>query len=62
MKRLLLTVLACASLCACTKDLENRVDSLEKRVDDLEAKVNENADGISKLAAAAAKAVTITSV
>lgn len=62
MKRLLLTVLACASLCACTKDLEKRVDSLEKRVDELEAKVNENADGISKLAAAAAKAVTITSV
>lgn len=62
MKRLLLTVLACASLCACTKDLENRVDSLEKRVADLEAKVNENAEGISKLAEAAAKAVTITSV
>ena len=60
MKRLLLTVLACASLCACTKGLENRVDSLEKRVDDLEAKVNENADGISKLAAAAAKAVSNT--
>lgn len=62
MKRLLLTVLACASLCACTKDLENRVDTLEKKVAELESKINGNADAISKLAEAAAKAVTISSV
>lgn len=62
MKRLLLTVLAAVSLCACTKELESRVDALEKRVDELESKVNENASSISKLVEAAAKAVTITSV
>ncbi len=62
MKRLLLTVLAAVSLCACTKGLESRVDALEKRVDELESKVNENASSISKLVEAAAKAVTITSV
>lgn len=62
MKRLLLTVLAAVSLCACTKELESRVDALEKRVDELEAKVNENASSISALVEAASKAVTITNV
>ena len=62
MKKLLLTVLVAASVCACTKDLENRVDTLEKKVAELEAKANKNAEEISKLGDAAAKAVTITSV
>ncbi len=62
MKKLLLTVLVAASVCACTKDLENRVDTLEKKVVELEEKINTNADGLSKLAAAAEKAVTVTSV
>ncbi len=62
MKRLLLTALAAVSLCACTKDLEKRVDTLEKKVAELETKVNENASAIAKLVEAQAKAVTITKV
>ncbi len=62
MKNLLLTVLVAASVCACTNELENRVDTLEKKVAELEEKANKNAEEISKLVAAAAKAVTITSV
>lgn len=55
-------MLAAASLCACTGDLKDRVDTLENRVTALETKVNENASSIAKLAEAAAKAVTIESV
>lgn len=62
MKKLFLTLLAAASLCACTADLEDRIDNLESKVAALESKVNENASSIAKLAEAAAKAVTIESV
>ena len=62
MKKVLLTLLAAASLCACTGDLKDRVDSLETRVTALEDKVNENVSAITKLAEAAEKAVTIESV
>lgn len=62
MKKVFLTLLAAASLCACTGDLKDRVDTLENRVTALETKVNENASSIAKLAEAAAKAVTIESV
>lgn len=62
MKKVFLTVLAAASLCACTGDLKDRVDTLETKVAALEAKVNENVSSIAKLADAAAKAVTIESV
>ncbi len=62
MKKLLLTALAAVSLCACTKDLEKRVDNLEKKVAELESKINENAASIAKLVEAQAKAVTITKV
>ena len=55
-------MLAAASLCACTGDLEDRVDTLEAKVAALESKVNENVSSIAKLAEAAAKAVTIESV
>ena len=55
-------MLAAASLCACTGDLEDRVDTLEAKVAALESKVNENVSSIAKLAEAAAKAVTIASV
>lgn len=59
MKKVFLTLLAAASLCACTGDLEDRVDTLEAKVAALESKVNENVSSIAKLAEAAAKAVTI---
>ena len=62
MKKVFLTLLAAASLCACTGDLEDRVDTLEAKVAALESKVNENISSIAKLAEAAAKAVTIASV
>lgn len=62
MKKLCLIVSALALFCACTAELENRVDSLEKRVEALETKVNSNAESISALVAAAEKAVTITGV
>ena len=62
MKKVFLTLLAAASLCACTGDLEDRVDTLEAKVAALESKVNENVSSIAKLAEAAAKAVTIASV
>lgn len=62
MKKVFLTLLAAASLCACTGDLEDRVDTLETKVAALESKVNENVSSIAKLADAAAKAVTIASV
>lgn len=62
MKKVFLTLLAAASLCACTGDLEDRVDTLEAKVAALESKVNENVSSIAKLADAAAKAVTIESV
>lgn len=62
MKKLFLTLLAAASLCACTADLEDRIDNLESKVAALESKLNENASSIAKLAEAAAKAVTIESV
>ncbi len=62
MKKVFLTLLAAASLCACTGDLKDRVDTLETRVAALEDKVNENVSAITKLAEAAAKAVTIESV
>lgn len=62
MRKVFLTLLAAASLCACTGDLKDRVDTLESKVAALETKVNENASSISKLAEAAAKAVTIESV
>ncbi len=62
MKKVFLTVLAAASLCACTGDLKDRVDTLETKVAALENKVNENVSSIAKLADAAAKAVTIESV
>ena len=62
MKKVFLTLLAAASLCACTGDLEDRVDTLEAKVAALESKVNENVSSIAKLAEDAAKAVTIESV
>ena len=62
MKKVFLTLLAAASLCACTGDLKDRVDDLETRVTALENKVNENVSSIAKLADAAAKAVTVESV
>lgn len=62
MRKVFLTLLAAASLCACTGDLKDRVDTLESKVAALESKVNENASSIAKLAEAAAKAVTIESV
>ena len=62
MKKVFLTLLAAASLCACTGDLKDRVDTLETRVAALEDKVNENVSAITMLAEAAAKAVTIESV
>ena len=58
MKKVFLTLLAAASLCACTGDLKDRVDTLETRVTALENKVNENVSAIAQLA----KAVTIESV
>ncbi len=62
MKKVLLTLLAAASLCACNGDLKDRVDTLETKVAALESKVNENVSSIAKLAEAAANAVTIASV
>lgn len=62
MEKLCLIVSALALFCACTADLESRMDSLEKRVEALETKVNSNAESISALVAAAEKAVTITGV
>lgn len=62
MRKVFLTLLAAASLCACTGDLKDRVDTLESKVAALESKVNENASSIAKLADAAANAVTIVSV
>ena len=62
MKKVFLTLLAAASLCACNGDLKDRVDTLETKVAALESKVNENVSSNAKLADAAAKAVTIASV
>lgn len=62
MKKVFLTLLAAASLCACNGDLKDRVDTLETKVAALESKVNENVSSITKLAEAAANAVTIASV
>ena len=62
MKKVFLTLLAAASLCACNGDLKDRVDTLETKVANLESKVNENVSSIAKLADAAANAVTIVSV
>lgn len=62
MKKVFLTLLAAASLCACNGDLKDRVDTLETKVAALESKVNENVSSIAKLADAAANAVTIVSV
>ena len=62
MKKIFLTLLAAASLCACNGDLKDRVDTLETKVAALESKVNENVSSIAKLAEAAANAVTIASV
>lgn len=62
MKKVFLTLLAAASLCACNGDLKDRVDTLETKVAALESKVNENISSIAKLAEAAANAVTIASV
>lgn len=62
MKKVFLTLLAAASLCACNGDLKDRVDTLETKVAALESKVNENVSSIAKLAEAAAKAFTIASV
>lgn len=62
MKKVFLTLLAAASLCACNGDLKDRVDTLETKVAALESKVNENVSSIAKLADAAANAVTIASV
>ena len=61
MRKLLLTMLAAATVCACS-DLKDRVDTLEKKVAALEASVNENASSISKLVEATSKAVTISKV
>ena len=62
MKKVFLTLLAAASLCACNGDLKDRVETLETKVAALESKVNENVSSIAKLAEAAANAVTIASV
>ncbi len=62
MKKVFLTLLAAASLCACNGDLKDRVDTLETKVAALENTVNGNVSSIAKLADAAAKAVTIESV
>lgn len=62
MKKVFLTLLAAASLCACNGDLKDRVDTLETKVAALESKVNENVSSIAKLAEAAANAVTIALV
>lgn len=64
MKKTLFTVAAVAAIacCSCTKELEDRVGNLEQKVEALEAKVNANVASIEQLAAAAAKAVTVTSV
>ena len=62
MRKVFLTLLAAASLCACNGDLKDRVDTLETKVAALESKVNENVSSIAKLAEAAANAVTIASV
>lgn len=62
MKKVFLTLLAAASICACNGDLKDRVDTLETKVAALESKVNENVSSIAKLAEAAANAVTIASV
>lgn len=62
MKKVFLTLLAAASLCACNGDLKDGVDTLETKVAALESKVNENVSSIAKLAEAAANAVTIASV
>lgn len=62
MKKVFLTLLAAASLCACNGDMKDRVDTLETKVAALESKVNENVSSIAKLAEAAANAVTIASV
>lgn len=62
MKKVFLTLLAAASLCACNGDLKDRVDTQETKVAALESKVNENVSSIAKLAEAAANAVTIASV
>lgn len=62
MKKVFLTLLAAASLCACNGDLKDRVDTLETKVAALESKVNEDVSSIAKLAEAAANAVTIASV
>ena len=62
MKKVFLTLLAAASLCACNGDLKDRVDTPETKVAALESKVNENVSSIAKLAEAAANAVTIASV
>lgn len=62
MKKVFLTLLAAASLCACNGDLKDRVDTLETKVAALESKVNDNVSSIAKLAEAAANAVTIASV
>lgn len=62
MKKVFLTLLAAASLCACNGDLKDRVDTLETKVAALESKVNENVSSIAKLAEATANAVTIASV
>ena len=62
MKKVFLTLLAAASLCACNGDLKDSVDTLETKVAALESKVNENVSSIAKLAEAAANAVTIASV
>ena len=62
MKKVFLTLLAAASLCACNGDLKDRVDTLETKVAALESKMNENVSSIAKLAEAAANAVTIASV
>lgn len=62
MKKVFLTLLAAASLCACNGDLKDRVDTLETKVAALESKVNENVSSIAKLAEAATNAVTIASV
>ena len=62
MKKVFLTLLAAASLCACNGDLKDRVDTLETKVAALESTVNENVSSIAKLAEAAANAVTVVSV
>lgn len=63
MKKVLFAIVAVAGIvCACTKDLEDRVGVLEKKVAALEDAVNTNADAISELKTAAANSIAITSV